>query len=45
MARPIGSKNKTPEQLKIEADILKKKAEIKIQEKKLKDMKNKRTSI
>lgn len=27
MARPLGSKNKTPQELKIEAEILKKKAE------------------
>lgn len=36
MARPLGSKNKSPQELKIEADILKKKAEAKILEQKLK---------
>jgi hypothetical protein len=38
MARPLGSKNKTPQELKIDADIMKKKAETKILELKRKEL-------
>lgn len=43
MPRPLGSKNKTPIELKVEAEILKKKAETKILEKKLEKLKDERT--
>lgn len=42
MARPLGSKNKTPQELKTEADILKRKAETKILEQKLKKLQQER---
>lgn len=42
MARAPGVKNKTPQELKIEADLLKKKAEIKLLEAKRKTMKDAR---
>lgn len=42
MARPLGSKNKTPQELKIEADIMKKKAETMLLERKRQELKKER---
>lgn len=38
MGRPLGSKNKTPQELKTEADMLKKKAELMELERKRKEL-------
>jgi hypothetical protein len=42
VGRPLGSKNKTPLELKIEADLLKKKAEMMELERKRKELKAQR---
>lgn len=44
MARPLGSKNKTPQELKVEAEILKRKAEIMVLEQKKKVLRKERQS-
>ncbi|MGL5226022.1 MAG: hypothetical protein ACRC8Q_11990 [Aeromonas sp.] len=42
MGRPLGAKNKTPQELKVEADLLKKKAEMMELERKRKLMSQQR---
>ena len=44
MGRPAGVKNKTPKELLIEADLLKKKAEMKELERKRKELQKQRRS-
>lgn len=44
MGRPAGTKNKTPQELKVEAELLKRKAEIKELERKRKELQKLRQS-
>lgn len=44
MGRPAGSKNKTPAELKVEAELLKRRAEMKELETKRKELQEKRQS-